>query len=110
MTTERLGALAFVVFFALGVRASVRLSRRYKDSREGIEPRNRPILATIVLASWIVTLTSGWIGTLSLIRLFTGRTFEWTPPVTLLLAVLVISIPVLFDLVLNRVAGLSDRQ
>lgn len=107
MTSEQYSALASFIFlgaFALGVRASYRLTRRYVDARSGIDERNRPILLVIVYASWIITAASAWIGGLSVIRLLLETAISWTPPITLFIAFVVVLIPVALDLAITRVA------
>lgn len=98
----------FIVAFALGIRSSYRLRRRYMKARRGIDPRNRLILFTIVVACWIIAATSGWIGTLSAIRLIFKVSIPWTPPITILFAAGVVLIPVMFDWAITRVANQED--
>ena len=88
---------AFLIAFVLGLRASVRLRRRYLDTMHRIDPRNRLLLASIVWTAILISVTVGWIGILSLLRIATDVRFDWTPPITLALSVIIAFIPVMFD-------------
>lgn len=92
-----LGAILFVIACAMGIRASIRLRRRYNRTKALVDERNRLITAAVVVACYLLTVTVGWIGTLTLIRITTATTFPFAPPITLFLSTLVVFIPVLFD-------------
>jgi hypothetical protein len=101
-----IGSAIFIGAFVLGLRASIRLTLRYRGARMHIDERNRPVLLAIVLAAWIITVAAAWIGLLSVLRLLLETTFPWTPPVTLAIAAVVTLIPVAFDLAISRVSRL----
>ena len=99
-----ISVVAFLVFAILGFHSSVRLTKLYRSAKDQIEERNRPVLYIIVVASWLITGAAFWIGGLSVIRLLTQSSFPWTPPITLLIAITIVAIPVFFERALARVA------
>ena len=99
-----IGSAIFIGAFLLGLRASIRLTLRYRGARMHIDERNRPVLLVIVVAAWIITGAALWIGNLSVLRLLLETTFPWTPPVTLTIAAIVVLIPVAFDYAISKVA------
>lgn len=102
------GTVAFVVAFVVGTRSSWWLTKRYNAAKIRIEERNRIILVVMVFASWVITVTAGWIGALSAVRLLTNLTFPWTPPITLGFATVIVFIPYLFKWAIGRVYDSED--
>lgn len=94
----------FSVAFLLGLRGSWRLTRRYRDVRDQLIDRERLILLSIVVVSWVITVAAGYFGVLS-VRTIAG--FERIPqlvPVSVLISSGVLFIPAFLDAVVDRVA------
>lgn len=99
-----------LIAFILGVRGSVRLTRRYHDVTPELVEGERLILAAFVVVSWLITLVAGYLIAVTARRLLGFQPLEWTPLVTLLLASLVLLIPAGLDLVVARVARVPWRN
>lgn len=67
----------------------------------------------LLLAFWIValivTIAGAWIGFLSIRRLIGYAPLDWSAPITGVLTVLVLQIPMILDGLVQRVAHQSDR-
>lgn len=107
------GATAFVIAaaiaFVLGLRGSVRLTKRYHDVTLLLVARERLILGSFVGVSWIITLAGGWFVFTSARRLLGFPALDWTPLVSLLIASIVLFIPAALDYLVDRVARVPWR-
>lgn len=67
----------------------------------------------LLLAFWavalIVTVAGGWIGFLTLRRVLGWEPLSWTAPITGIVTVLVLQIPMILDGLVQRVAHQSDK-
>lgn len=95
-----LGAAAFL----LGLRGSIRLTRRYRAVTGHLLPRERLILGSLAIVAWVITIAAGWFDGLSILRLDGAELPRWTPFVSVVVASVVLFIPVGLDYVVNRVA------
>lgn len=93
-----------VVAFALGLRGSVRLTRRYRAVRPLLAKHEREILLAFVVVAWLITSGAGYFGYLSARRLLGFGPLDWTPIVSVLLASAVLLIPAFLDHIVSRVA------
>lgn len=94
------GAFAFL----FGLRASVRLTRRYRDVSPLLISRERLILGSFVVVAWSITFAAGFFDGLSARRLLGFDPIQWTPFVSILVASAILFIPVGLDMVVSRVA------
>lgn len=95
-----LGAAAFF----LGLRGSVRLTRRYIDVSSALVARERLILVSFVVVAWIITGAAGYFDLLSARRILGFQPFEWTPFTSIVIASVILFIPAGLDYVVTRVA------
>jgi len=104
----------FVIFggvaFFLGLRGSVRLTRRYIDVDEHLVPRERLILLSFVVVAWLITGAAGYFDLLSARRVLGYAPFEWTPILSIVIASLILFIPAGLDWVIGRVARVPWRD
>lgn len=112
MTPETVQAILSTALFVaaglVGVRSSRRLHKRYKRSRDLIDPRFRPLFLMVVIACYLITLAALWIGSLSAVRLIFDTVFTWSPPITLTIATVVIFIPAMFEYTIEVIAPSND--
>lgn len=109
--SEQAIAFVFVLLVAsvLGVRASYRLTRRYRGVRELLDERERTVLGTFVVVAWMITFVALVLGLLAARRLFGFEAVPWGSTVTLLLASFVLLIPAGLDYVVERVSRVPWR-
>ena len=100
-----LGAAAFF----LGLRGSVRLTRRYLDVTVALIPRERLILASFVVVAWLITGAAGYFDLLSARRILGYAPFDWTPIASIVIASVILFIPAGLDYVVSRVARVPWR-
>lgn len=100
-----LGAVAF----ALGLRGSIRLSRRYRDVSGELVQRERLILGSFVVVAWVITFAAGYFDLLSGRRILGFAPFEWTPVASIVIASIILFIPAGLDYVVGRVARVPWR-
>lgn len=104
-------AAAFLAAFVLGVRASLRITRTYRQIRPKLVAPEELIAVAFVVVAWVVTVAAGWYGTLSLLRLTGTAIVPWSPMVSLAVAMTVLALPPFLDLVLERIAQtVAPRQ
>lgn len=101
--------VAAAIAFVLGLRGSVRLSRRYHDVSALLVPRERLILGSFVAVAWVITLAGGWFVATSARRLLGFEPLDWTPLASLLVASVVLFIPAGLDFIVDRVARVPWR-
>lgn len=93
-----------VVSAPFAIRATFRLWRLWRDDAQR---------SLLLLAFWIVALivtTAGlWIGFLSVRRLIGYEPLDWSAPVTGIVTVLVLQIPMILDGLVQRVAHRPDE-
>ena len=93
-----------IAAFLFGLRASVRLTRRYMHVSELLLPRERLILGAFVVVAWVITVGAGVVDFLTARRLLGYDSLDWAPVVVLVTASVILFIPVGLDLVVSRVA------
>ena len=94
----------FLVVGVLGLRGSIRLTRRYRAVKTRLDNRDRLILLVIVWVAWLVTFSALYFGGLSIRRVLGFETIPQLNPVSALIAIAIFLIPVLLDAVVDRVA------
>lgn len=105
MTIDMLFALGVIIAFLSGTRSTWRLWRRYTSARVVLlEPRERLILRSFVIVSVMITVAAGYFGFVALRRMLGYDPLDWTPTVSVLLAIVILFIPTMLDLVVARVA------
>lgn len=95
-----LGACAFI----LGLRGSIRLSRRYVDVRTLLVDRERLFLLSLVWVSWVITFAGGFFVLLSARRVIGLEPLPFSPILSILVAATILFIPAGLDQVVSRVA------
>jgi hypothetical protein len=100
-------ALGAVAFF-LGLRGSIRLTRRYFDVRTKLVGRERLLLGSICVVAWIITVAAGYFDAASTLRVLGYTLPVGTPFVSIVIASLVLFIPVGLDYVVNRIARVPE--
>ena len=93
-----------IAAFALGLRGSLRLRRRYIDVSDQLVNRERLLLASIVGVSWTITVAAGYFAFVSARRLLGYGALEWTPVVSLVIATMILCIPAALDYIVGLVA------
>lgn len=93
-----------VIAFILGLRGSVRLTKRYASVSPLLDGRERTILGSIAVTAWIITLAAGYFAAMSARRLMGFDPVEWAPVAGILIASVVLFIPAGLDHVVERVA------
>lgn len=91
---------AFLVAFARGVRATIRLAERWRAT--DLRPRSSILWAFVVVAATI-TLVAGWVGFLSVRRVLGFTALDGTAVVTAVLAVGLFFIPDFLLRVVDRI-------
>lgn len=86
------------------IRATWRLWRLWRRDKS----RSLILLAFWIVA-FIVTIAGLWVGFLSVRRLIGYEPLDWAPPITGILTILVLQIPMILDGLVQRVAHQSDR-
>lgn len=104
MTNERWFLIVTIIGFVLGLRGSIRLSRRYHDVAPELIRRERLLLASIVGVAWIITFAAAWFAFFSARRLLGFAAIDWTPVGSLVIATFVLYIPAGLDYVVGLVA------
>ena len=102
--------IAASVALILGLRGSVRLSRRYASVSAVLDGRERTVLGSIAVTAWIITLAAGYFVVVSARALLGFERLPWTPFVSILIAAIVLFIPVGLDYVVERVARVPWRN
>jgi hypothetical protein len=106
-------AVAFTVVLAiaaiLGLRATFRLTRRYRAVSPQLDERERLVLGSFVGVAWVITLTASFYGILSARRLLGLDPIAWSATISLLLASAVLLIPAGLDYIVDRVARVPWR-
>ncbi len=107
------GTYLFIVLgvaaFVLGLRGSIRLTRRYRDVTGELIPRERAILGAFVVVAWLITGAAGYFDLLSGRRILGYAAFDWTPIASIIIASLILFIPAGLDYVVGRVARVPWR-
>lgn len=104
MTNAHLFVVVVAIAFVLGLRGSVRLTRRYADVSALLVRRERAILGSFVIVAWLITGAAGFFGALSARRLLGYEAIDWTPFASVIVASVILFIPVFLDYVVDRVA------
>jgi len=101
MTPEMVGLGVFGLGLVLGLRGSVRLSRRLRNVWPGQAWQGRLLLGAFVITAWVVVAFALYVVVASIARLagFGLPTF-----VGFVLAAAVLFIPVFLDIVVDRIA------
>lgn len=99
-------AFLFAVALAalLGLRASLRLTRRYTAVRDRLVGRERSVLRAFVVVSWTITLAALFFGGTALRRIFGFDPLDWAPPISVAIATAVLFVPVFLDATVERIA------
>jgi hypothetical protein len=98
--------LALVIAAGLGIRSSVRMTRRYRALvKDGLlqDALQRLILGTFVFVAWTITVGALYIGALSVRRILGFTPIAQLAPVTTLVAIAILLIPAVLDLVVTRI-------
>lgn len=102
----------YVVLFGiaavLGLRGSVRLTRRFLAVSAELHASEQLLLGVLLFISWSITLAAGYFGILSLRRLAGFDALPGLVPVSALIATAILYIPVILDIVVERIARVGD--
>lgn len=98
-----------IVALPLGLRGSIRLTRRYRDVRGQLDSRERLILLTFVVLAWAALAIGIYLVVLAGRRVLDMAPLEWTPVVTLVIAAGILYLPAVLDFVIERVARVPWR-
>lgn len=104
MTSAHAFAVVALIAFVLGLRGSVRLSRRYRAVSPLLLQHEREILLAFVVVAWLVTVAAGFFGLIAARRLVGFAPLDWAPVAQVLLASAVLLIPAFLDHIVSRVA------
>lgn len=98
----------YVVLFAivaiLGIRGSWRLTARYHDVRDQLDERERGVLLSFVVVSWVITGAALYFGAVATWRILGYEPFAGMSVVSAIVATVVLLIPAFLDYVVDRVA------
>lgn len=109
MTDAAFYAILLGITTVLGLRGSIRLTRRYLGVRGELVDRERWILLAFVIVSWAVTVAAMWFGWLTVRRLLGFAPVPETAAIGALIATVVMLIPAFLDWVVERVARVPWR-
>lgn len=104
MNAERSFLIVTLIGAILGLRGSLRLTRRYVDVSPVLIRRERLLLGAIVGVAWVITFAAGWFAFFSARRLLGFAAIDWTPVGSLIIATIVLYIPAVLDYVVGLVA------
>lgn len=97
-------ALLFVAAFLVGLRSSIRLTRRYLRIAPSLRRADRMLPGLLVFIAWSITAAAGWFGGLAVWRLFGNPAVDWSPPVSAGVATLILFMPLVIERVVDRIA------
>lgn len=94
----------FAVVVILGVRGSVRLTRRFVAVHDRLDDRETWVLGSYVIVAWAITAAAIYFGGLSVRRLLGYEPIDSLQFVSAVVAAVVLLIPAFLDYVVDRVA------
>lgn len=97
-------AVLFGIASILGLRGSIRVTRRYVAVRDSLMLRESSILLLLVFICWVITGAALWFGILNVRRLLGFEPLPELIPISALIATVILFVPTLVDVVVDRVA------
>lgn len=104
MTEGLVYAVLFAIVSVLGLRGSIRLTLRYRAVRAELDERERPVLRSFAIVSWVITVACLYFGALSVRRLLGFEPIGGLAVASAVVAIVVLLVPAFLDYVVDRAA------
>lgn len=104
--TEIVYVLMFVIASVLGLRGSVRVTRRFRaaSANNAMTAPERLLLGVLVVVCWTITAAALYLGFLSVRRLLGFEALGFLAPVSFVVALGVLLLPAAIDAVITKIA------
>lgn len=110
MTGQDLFTFGVLVALVLGIRSSLRLTRRYVAARVMLAGRERAVLRAFVIVAWSITAAAAYFALVALRRIIGADPIAWSPTTSAVVASLILFLPVFLDVTVDRVATAKDED